>query len=342
MIILWSMVKKIIIAAAASVIIAGAIVAGYGRSLFRSQTTQTTRPYSIGVVRTPPALDAIWESFRKKMTALGYEEGKDVIYRVSEVGGDAAQTKKKVAALMDQHLDAIYPLGGLAAHAAKEVADERHDTLPIIFGITADPVKAKLVMDLRSSGNNLTGVLSANEIVSSKRLQLLTEMAPGIRRIVFPWNDPVTTGIETFRETARLLGVTLAEQQVASADELDAFLASFPFRPGDALFRASDTISASRVSEMAHLALQKKIPFCGTNAFDVNEGALMSYGADYQKMGEQGAVLMDKVLRGGKRPTDLPVELPAEFDLVVNRGTARALGIVVSPEFLAKTTQVVQ
>ncbi len=338
------MKKKLLFLFILFVLIAGSTVfflRSRGFSL-RSQADEKNRVYVVGVVRAPPTLDGIWESFRMKMKDLGYEEGKNIVYKVTEVGGDAAETKKKVALLMDQHLDVIYPLGGLATHAAKEVTDEQHLSLPIVFGITADPVRAKLVRDLRSSGNNVTGVLSANEIVSSKRLQLLLEAAPGIKRIVFPWNDPVTTGIETFRETARILGIALMEKRVASVDELDAFLGAFSFIPGDALFRASDTISATRVEAMAHLALAKKIPFSGTSGFDVERGALMSYGANFQKMGGQGAVLVDKILRGGKAPTDLPVELPADFDLIVNLGTARILGISVAPEFLAKATRIIQ
>lgn len=321
---------------------AGMFVARRQGFLRQKQAMEKNRVFVVGVVRAPPTLDVIWESFRAKMKELGYEEGKNVVYKVTEVGGDAAETKKKVAVLMDQQLDLIYPLGGLATHAAKDVADERHRAVPIVFGITADPVRAKLVRDLRSSGNNVTGVVSANEIVSSKRLELLLEAAPGIRRIVFPWNDPITTGIETFRETTRILGVTLAEKRVTSVDELDAFLSTFPFSRSDALFRASDTISASRVEAMAQLAREKKIPFSGTSLFDVQKGALMSYGANFQKMGEQGAVLVDKILRGGKAPTDLPVELPAEFDLIVNLQTAQVLGINIAPEFLTKATRVIR
>ncbi len=304
--------------------------------------SEKQKMYVIGVVRTPPTLDAIWDSFRSKMKDLGYEEGKNVTYKVTEVGGDAAETKKKVALLIDQHLDLIYPLGGLAVHAAKDVTDERHLNLPIVFGITADPVKGGLVRDLKNSGNNVTGVVSANEIVSSKRLELFLEAAPGIKRVVFPWNDPVTTGIDTFRQTVHTLGLTLAEKHVMSVDELDAFLATFPFAGGDALFRASDTIGATRVEQMSQLALRKHVPFSGTSAFDVEKGALMSYGANFKKMGEQGAVLVDKVLSGGKAPTELPVELPAEFDLVVNVTTARVLGINLSPEFLAKATRILR
>ena len=325
------------------------ILAGSGIFFWQNRGILTGTPareekkmYVVGVVRAPPALDAIWESFRTKMKEMGYEEGVNITYKMASVGKDAAETKIKVAALIDEKPDVLYPLGGLATHAAKDITDERHIALPIVFGITADPVKANLVKDLKNSGNNVTGVVSANEVVSSKRLELFLEAAPGIKRIVFPWNDPVTNGIDTFRQTARTLKLELAEKKVSGTDELDSFLASFQFRRGDALFRASDTISATRVEQMAHLALQNKIPFSGTNIFDVQHGALMAYGANYTRMGEQGAVLVDKILHEGKAPSELPIELPAEFDMVVNLTTARALGITVSPQFLARATHIIQ
>ena len=107
------------------------------------------KSYVVGVVRNPPTLDIIWESFRVKMRELGYGEGKNITYKVIEVGGDAAETKKKVALLIDEGVDIIYPLGGLAVHAAKAVTEERRLDLPVVFGIYADPVRAKLVASLK-------------------------------------------------------------------------------------------------------------------------------------------------------------------------------------------------
>ncbi len=313
----------------------------FARNFSLAPGRKPAKVYVVGVVQTSPTLDAIWESFRTKMQELGYQEDRNIIYKLAQVGEDYVQTKKNVAALMDQHLDLIYPLGGLATHAAKDLTDERGITIPIVFGITADPVRAHLVADLKSSGNNLTGIVSANEIVSSKRLELLLQMDHKIKRIIFPWNDPVTTGIETFRKTARALGLTLVERKVSSAGEIDEFLKSFQFRTGDALFRASDNISATRVEMMAQLALEKRIPFSGTNAFDTDAGALMSYGANYQNMGAQAAVLADRILSGQATPSELPIELPTEFDLVVNLGTAQKIGVEVPPEFQAKATRLI-
>ena len=338
--------KKILVAVMAAFVAAGAVLWFAGRSGWSARLGMSRpekKSYVIGVVRTPPTLDIVWESFRAKMRELGYAEEINTVYALTEIGGDYAQTKRKIISLLDAHrLDILYPMGSVPARAAKEALDERGSDMPVVFGIAADPVKSGLVQDLKRSGNNLTGVVTANEIVSSKRLELFLEMNPGIRRIVFPWNDSVTTGIETFRQTARALRVTLAEKQVANVSELDAFLAEFPFAKGDGLFRASDSLVGTRSEAMARLGLAKKIPTSGTNSFDAEIGALMSYGANFRKMGEQGAVLVDKILREGKAPSDLPVELPTDFELVVNLGTAHSLGITVDPAFLAKATRLIQ
>lgn len=334
--------KKQISIIAAILLVVGGAAFWWQKNQPLSSDAAEKKMYTIGVVRTPPTLDGIWNSFRAKMKELGYEEGKNVTYTITEIGGDYAETKKKVALLFDRHLDLIYPIGSLGVRAAKEITEERGIATPIVFGIAADPVRAKLVKDLKNSGNNLTGVVSANEIVSSKRLELFTEAVPGIKRIIFPWNDPITTGIETFRQTAKTLGVTLVEKHASSTAELDTFLATAAFQAGDALFRASDTISGSRANEIIHLALKKKIPSSGTSEFDAENGALISYGANYKKMGAQGAVLADKILAGGKAPSDLPIELPGEFDLIVNLKTAQTLGIEIDPAFLAKATRLIR
>ena len=299
--------------------------------------------YTIGIVRTPPTLDHIWEGFREGMRELGYEEGKDVAYKVTEIGKEYAETKQKVAILIEgERLDLLYVLGIQPARAGKEITQEKGLALPIIFGIAADPVGAGLVEDLRNSGNNLTGISSGNEIISSKRLELFLEMVPGIKRVIMPWSDPITSGISLLRESAKRMGVTLVEKQVTTVAQLDVFLSSFEFRPGDALFRATDNISALRAKEMAAFTLKKEIPFAGTNIFDVEQGALMSYGADYREMGKQAAGLARRILARGDAPSSLPIEPAALFELIVNLNTAEKLGMSISPAFLARVDRILR
>lgn len=329
--------KKIIIAAPILILLALAFI------YFLQTETSPSAPKVtiIGVIRTPPALDPAWEGFRKKMGEFGYREGENTKYIVKEAGKDLVETKKAVVELLDVGVNLIYVMGVLPARAAKEVTAERAPDLPIIFGVVSDPVGGKLVEKLSSSGNNLSGVTPANEIVSPKRLELFKEMLPKIRRVIVVWGDPKTTGIEEMRSVAKIFGITLVEKEVKIPEEIDAFLDPFSFQSGDAIFRATDNVNAARAQKIIALALNKKIPLSGTNASDSENGVLMSYGANYEKIGGQAARLAHQVLTG-KKPSDLPIEFPEEFELIVNLKTAEKIGVKISDDFLAKTNRVIR
>lgn len=318
-------------------VVVGGIGALLQYSPFRANPPKTI---NIGVVRTPPALDPAWEGFREKMKTFGYVEGKNVNYIVIEAGKDLPETKAKVAELLNKKMDILYTMGVLPTRAAKEVTAEKDPNLPVIFGVVSDPVGGKLVAALSGSENNLTGVTPANELISPKRLEFLKEMLPGMRRAIIAWNDPKTTGIADLRKVAKILGVTLSEKEVKVPDDIDKFLDSFAFLPGDVLFRATDNVNAARSQKMLKFSLDKKIPLSGTNAFDAESGALMSYGANYRRVGEQAARLAHHVLEGAK-PGNLPIELPEEFELIVNLKTAEKIGVKINSEFLAKANRVI-
>lgn len=328
--------SKIILIAIIMVVVGG-VGALFQYSPFRAQPPKTIH---IGVIRTPPALDPAWEGFREKMKTFGYVEGKNVNYAVIEAGKDLPETKIKAAKLLGAKIDLIYTMGVLPTRAAKEVTAEMNPNLPIIFGVVSDPVGGKLVAALSGSGNNLTGVTPANDLISPKRLEFLKSMLPGMRRAIIAWNDPNTTGIEDLRKVAKILGVILTEKEVKVPDDIDKFLDSFIFRPGDVIFRATDNVNAARSQKMLKFSLDRKIPLSGTNAFDAESGALMSYGANYRRVGEQAARLAHRVLEGA-RPGDLPVELPEEFELIVNLKTAEKIGVEISSEFLAKANRII-
>lgn len=327
--------SKIILIAIIAVV--GGIGALFQYSPFRAQPPKI---FNIGVVRTPPALDPAWDGFKEKMGTLGYVEGKNVNYTVIEAGKDLLETKMKIAELLGAKIDLIYTMGVLPTRAAKEVTAEKNPNLPVIFGVVSDPVGGKLVAALSGSGNNLTGVTPANELISPKRVEFLKSMLPGMRRAVIAWNDPNTTGIEDLRKVAKILGVALTEKEVKVPDDIDKFLDSFIFRPGDVIFRATDNVNAARSQKMLKFSLDRKIPLSGTNAFDAESGALMSYGANYRRVGEQAARLAHHVLEGA-RPSGLPIELPEEFELIVNLKTAEKIGVEISSEFLAKANRII-
>ncbi len=326
------------------IIAGGVAVLYYARpGIFRisPQSSAPAKVFTVGVMRNPPSVDPAWLGFQAGMKARGYQEGKNVRYIVDEVGTGLPATKKKVEVLMDQDIDVLYVMGSLAGRAAKEVTQEKKSGLPVVFGVVSNPIAVGLVKSMQSSGNNLTGITPYNEVVVSKRAEVFREMVPSLKRIIFAWSDPHTSGIENLRETASSLGVELVERRTPSREEMLAFLKEFPFRAGDGLMRSTDSMSGSLLNEFIALAEEKKIPHAGTNANDADLGALMSYGANYYKIGEQAARLTDAILKGAK-PADLPVELPEEFDFVINAKTADAIGLIIPSASLNKATRIIR
>lgn len=310
-------------------------------TLIRPAPAPKEKMIRIGVIANPPALDPALEGFRTEMEKLGYKNGKNINYLIVPVGKNLDETKKKVGELLESGTDILYALGVLAARSAKEVTAEKNPDLPIVFGVVSNPVAGGLVQNLRSSGNNLTGVTPANELIVAKRLELFLETAPGVKRIIFPWNDPNTTGVENLQEAAKNLKVALLDKQVATPLEFEQFLDTFAFQKNDGFFRATDSVSAQVMQKIITLTLQKKIPLAGTNANDAEKGALMSYGADYFKIGAQAARLVHKILQGS-RPVDLPVEIAEKFELVVNLDTADKIGVALTTELLTKVDKILK
>ena len=295
----------------------------------------------VGVIRTPPALDVAWTGFQKKMGELGYRDGGNITYIVESSGNNFDESKKTVEKFIADGVDIIYVMGVNAARAAKEATIKESPDLPVVFGVVSDPVGNGLVQSETSSGNNLTGVTPSQEIVGSKRLELFIEIAPNIKRIIFPWNNPNTTGVSDLRKTAPLLKIEFLDKKVENVGELDSFLSSFLFREGDGILRATDSVSAARLKEIIALALDKKLPLAGTNLSDTQQGALFSYGASYGVIGEQAAVLANKIIRGTK-PSQLPIEGANKIELAVNLKTAQAVGLDISDKFLSKVDIIIK
>ncbi len=333
--------KKYLALIVAAFVVAGAwyyFMSGY--PVFVPFGTQD-RVYTIGILRNPPSLDPAWSGFVDAMTKHGYEEGKNVRYLIDEVGRDLPSTKAKIENFIEQDVDLIYVMGVLAGRAAKEVTKERQLDVPVVFGVISNPVAVGLVENIQRPGGNITGITPYNEVVVSKRLELFQEMLPGLRRIIFGWSDPATTGVENLRASALSLGLKLEELRVQNRDELQAFLEGFQFQEGDAIFRATDAVSGSLLSEIIALSLEKKVPLSSINVRDAELGALMSFGADYYKIGQQASRLADAILKGAN-PGDIPIELPQGFEFIINLKTADTLGLTIPAESLSKATRIIR
>lgn len=309
-------------------------------SSFRLTPHTPEKVFHVGVVRNPPSLDPAWEGFQEGMRMRGYQEGRNIRYSV-EAATNPAETKDKVEQIIQQNVDLIYVMGVIGGRAAKEVTAALKPDLPVVFGVISNPIGVGLAESMQSSGNNLTGITPINEIVVSKRLEVFLETVPGLKRIIFGWQDANTTGVENLREAARTLDIELVEQKINSPQELITFFESFPYRQGDGIMRAADSASGLASQDIIALAREKKIPLSGTNANDVDHGALMSYGANFHNIGIQAARLADALLKGAK-PSDLPIELPEKFEFAINLQTATLLDITIPPSVLERATHIIR
>lgn len=329
--------KKLIL----SIIVVAVLAAVFYYFFAVFEKNEEKKAIKIGAIRTPPALDDAWTGFKKKMEELGYKEGVNISYIVDTSGNSFEEAKKATDKMIAEGVDLIYTMGVNSTRAAKEITAEKSPNLPVVFGVVSDPVGGGLVKSEVSSGNNLTGVTPSQEIVGSKRLEIFLEISPSLKRIIFPWNNPNTTGVSDLRKAAALLKIEFIDKEVKNVSEIDSFFASFPFRSGDGILRATDSVSAGRSKEMIAFALNKKIPLAGTNLNDTRNGALFSYGASYLVIGEQAAILAHKIIRGAS-PSQLPIEGANHIELAVNLKTARVIGLNISDEFLSKADIIIK
>lgn len=311
--------------------------------LFYNNSTSVLAPkmYRVGVPKPLATLLPAFEGFKTGMKDRGYEEGKNIFYTIIEEGANPAETKGHLVEFIRQKPDLIYALGVNAARDAKELTEKNDPTLPILFAVVSDPVGNGLITDLRRSGNNLTGVAGGNDVIAAKRVELFLELVPTTKRIIFIWNNALTTGIEHVRKAvAATQGVELVEHQVQNEADIDAYISTLLPQPGDVLFRAPDSVVARRVKQLSQWALAHNVPFIGTNYDDAAFGALMSYGADFKQIGEQTAEFADRILKGAQ-PNDLPIAYPSRYELVLNTQTAKQLGLKFSSDALANVDKYV-
>jgi len=215
--------------------------------------------------------------------------------------------------------------------------------IPIVFGGSGDPVAFGLVASLARPGGNVTGLSNQQTDLAGKRVQLLREVMPGLRRLAIlgnPGNPGVVIEMGEAQAAARMLGLDVATFEIRRAEDIAP---TFQTLTGhvDALYLAGDPLTRTSRVRIITLALAARLPTIFPSREMAESGALMSYGANLPDLYRRTADYVDKVLRGSK-PADLPVEQPTRFDLVINLTTAKAVGLTVPPTLLAIANEVIE
>ena len=281
-----------------------------------------------------------FDAFREGMREHGYVEGQNVTFLERWAEGRSERFPGLIEELISLKADVILALSLPAALAAKSATT----TVPIVF-IASDPLASGLVRSLARPAGNLTGLsLALGDEFSSKWLELLKEAVPNVTRVAVLWNpvNPATSHYVTvLRDAAEKLGVRLQLQAVSDPDQFDGAFATIVAESAQALIVVVDPVTARYRERVVALAMRNRLPtMYGFREF-VDAGGLIAYGVNVPHLCREAAVYVDKIIKGAQ-PSDLPVEQPTRFELVINLKTAKALGLEIPPTLLALADEVIE
>lgn len=307
------------------------------RSTHRVGLIFTTAP--VAEMAGPVPAHPFPRAFLRTLAELGYVEGQNLDYMPRSAEGRFERLGGLVRELLDRKVDVIVVPGDELPVLARAATS----TVPIVMMSFSDPVALGLVSSFARPGGNITGISrTASPDIEAKRVQLLKEAFPSIRRVAYLGTKPDWQGPfgQSAQAAARDLGISLLPAELDPADYPRAFAGIVRERP-DALFVAQNTSNFAQRKRIADFALANRLPSVYHTHEFAQAGGLMSYGADLTDLYRRAAVYVDKILKGA-RPGDLPVEHPSTFELIVNMKTARALGLEIPQPILLRADHVIQ
>ncbi len=270
---------------------------------------------------------------------LGWTEGRTVAIEYRWGEGRIERAAEIAAEFVRLKVDVIVTSGTPQVIAARQATS----LIPIVFASAGDPVASGLVASLARPGGNVTGLSSQMTDTAAKRLEFLREVVPSLRRVAIMVNVSNPLAVQEMVEAqaaVRTLGLDAAALEIRQADDIAPAFEALKGR-ADALYVITDPLMNTFRIRTNTLALGARLPtMYGTREF-VEAGGLMSYGSNFADQFRRAADYVDKILRGTK-PTDLPVEQPTKFDLVINMTTAKALGLEIPPTLLARADEVIE
>jgi len=283
-----------------------------------------------------PGITTLGDTLRE----LGWIEGKNIAFERRYAENRLDRLPALAAELVDLKVDVIVAAGTLAPLAAKRATT----TIPIVMTAAGDPVGSGLVPNLARPGGNVTGLSLMVPDLGGKRLELLKELLPRMSRVAVLWNAANPYPALVFKETeraAQTLGIEVQSLKVQEPNDFgNAFEAAERHQP-DALIMVEDPLTIDFRKQIADFALTHRLPAMNGFRQFVDAGGLMAYGASLSDLLRRAAGYVDKILRGAK-PSDLPVEQPTKFELVINLKTAKTLGIEIPPMLLARADELIE
>ena len=304
---------------------------------------QTDRVRRVGVLtnaENDPEARARMEAFRQGLQQLGWTVGQNPQIDTRATLGDAERTRQYAAELVALSPDVILAIGTETTAALQHVTR----TVPIIFVLVPDPVGAGIVDSLSRPGGNATGFTPSEYAIGGKMLELLKEIAPRVKRAGIIRDAASPSGPAQFaaiQAVAPSVGVEVSPIGIRDAGNIDQAIAAFARSSSDGIIVTGSALAAVHHKLIVALAARHNLPAVYNQRFFVNVGGLISYGPDYLDQYRRAASYVDRILKGEKA-SDLPVQAPTRFELVINLKTARALGLTVPPTVLAIADEVIE
>jgi putative ABC transport system substrate-binding protein len=292
--------------------------------------------------RKRPRGKAQFASFAQGLAELGWTGGRNLRMDVRWAAGNVDRIRMLAKELVDLSPDVIISIGTPATAALQRETR----TIPIVFAIVGDPVGSGFVANLPRPGGNLTGFPYVEAAIAGKWVELLTEIAPGVKRAAIIFNPDAASGggshyLASFEAAARSLKVAPIAAPVHSDAEIETVITSLGREGGGGLVVLGDAFMLVRRAPTILLAARNNVPAVYNSIAFVSEGGLLSYVPDGVDIARRSASYVDRILRGAK-PAELPVQLPTKFEMAVNLKTAKALGLAVPPSILLRADEVIE
>jgi putative tryptophan/tyrosine transport system substrate-binding protein len=317
-----------------------ALLAGCGRWPGQAPAPATVHRIGFLSSATPAAMTARLAAFRQGLHELGYVEGTNLLIETRWAEGQLDRVPELAAELAHLSVDVLVVHGDEPIRSAKQASS----MIPIVMGLSGDPVGLGFVASLARPGGHITGLSIMSPQLSAKRLELLKEAVPSTSRVGFVWypgNPGIALALRETETAAPLLRVQVQPLEVRSPNDFGGAFDAAIAQGVDALRVTSGGLTTSHLTRIIELAAERRLPTLYEGRESVLAGGLMSYGPNIPELSRRAATYVDKILKGAN-PADLPIEQPMRFDFVINLRTAQALGLTIPHHVLLQATEVIQ
>ena len=289
---------------------------------------------------TPALEENLVGSFREGLRDLGYVEGKNILVEYRWAEGNYDRFPALIGELVAQKVDIIVTAGTPASLAVKKAAP----SIPLVMAAVGDPIGTGLIESLAQPGGNITGLSAIAADLEGKRLELLLEVIPKLSHVAGFWNPANTFQVISEKEVqaaARTFKMKVLSLGVQAPEQFDNAFATIRREQPRALFVLADRIFLHNRARIMEFATKQRLPGVYAYLELVEAGGLMSYGPSYADMHRRAATFVDKILKG-RKPSDLPVEQPTKFELIINLRAAKQIGLTIPPNVLARADKVIK